>query len=138
MNTVSWCVRIKKIKLYLNSASALEYIQTSQDAFGTLQHEWTEFDLSDAGDPGHEIILSDFLQAITERKAPLVPAAEGINSLMMVNAMILSAVQGYKQYLPINADEYELTLNKMIHNSAYRKPEIDNSAINIDIKASFH
>ncbi|TVY03966.1 Gfo/Idh/MocA family protein [Paenibacillus cremeus] len=128
----------KKISLYLNSSSALDYIQTSQEAFGIVQHALTEIDLDRDEDTGHEIILSDFLQCITERKAPLIPAAEGLHSLMIINGMVLSALEGCKQYLPINADKYELKLNQLIQNSTYSKPEIDTSAINVDIKASFH
>ncbi|WP_248926572.1 Gfo/Idh/MocA family protein [Paenibacillus hamazuiensis] len=128
----------KKIRLYQNTESALEYIYSSKEAFGKVQHHISEIEADDGAESGHRLILSDFLHAVAERKSPLVPAEEGLHSLMMINGMVLSALQGCKLHVPIDAEQYEQSLRRLIEKSTYRKPDVDGSLIDVDVKASFH
>lgn len=127
----------KKITMRINEQSALDYIRQSQQAFGTVKSHGEELEFTGTKGPGHERILEDFVQAILERKAPLVPAAEGLNSLMMINGMVLSALRESRVLLPLDGGEFERTLQSLIERSTYSKPAANNDNVHVDVKDSF-
>ncbi|CAG7644532.1 Gfo/Idh/MocA family protein [Paenibacillus allorhizosphaerae] len=127
----------KKIVMHINEESALDYIQQSQRAFGTVKSHVEELEFAGKAGPGHEQILEDFVQAILERRAPLVPAAEGLNSLMIINGMVLSALRESKIRLPLDGGEFERTLQSLIEQSTYSKPVTDHAEVKVDVKDSF-
>ncbi|ULL19218.1 gfo/Idh/MocA family oxidoreductase [Paenibacillus sp. H1-7] len=127
----------KKVTLYHNKESALEYIQHAKQAFGMVKHDVAEISWADVTGPGHEHILNDFVQAIIDKRRPMVPAAEGLNSLMLINGMVLSSLRESKVRLPFDGNEYDRELQKLIANSTYRKPEANHDHVTVDVKDSF-
>ncbi|MCS7461239.1 Gfo/Idh/MocA family oxidoreductase [Paenibacillus doosanensis] len=127
----------KKVTLYQNAESALDYIQHAKQAFGTVKHDVSEMAWEESAGPGHERILEDFLQAIADGREPLVPAAEGLHSLMIINGMVLSSIRESKVRLPFDSHEYDQELQKLIQHSTYRKPEADHDQVMVDVKDSF-
>ncbi|WP_192705032.1 Gfo/Idh/MocA family protein [Paenibacillus sp. OAS669] len=127
----------KKVTLYQNTESALGYIQHAKRAFGTVQHDVVEIEWDGSAGPGHERIVADFLQAIADRQEPLVPAAEGLHSLMIINGMVLSSIRESKVRLPLDCDEYERELQRLIEHSTYRKPEASQDQVMVDVRESF-
>jgi hypothetical protein len=67
---------------------------------------------------------------------PLVAyAPEGLNSLMLGNAMMLSSFQGAPVELPFDEDAYEARLKELIASSRFQKVVRD---ANVDLAKSFH
>jgi predicted dehydrogenase len=78
----------------------------------------------DGHGPQHNGILSNFIAAILD-KAPLIaPAQEGINSLELANAFMLSTLEDRTVELPIDAPLYETHLKKLIGSSTRQKPKV--------------
>lgn len=84
----------------------------------------------------HVGIMKNFANAILN-KAPLIaPAAEGIHSVELANAMLLSAFEDRTVELPIDAPAYETLLKKKIETSTFVK-ETRESAAEEDFSKSF-
>ena len=76
------------------------------------------------GGPGtqHTGILRDWVRAIRQGTKLLAPGLEGINGLMLSNAMLLSSWTDSTVDLPIDEDLYFELLQERIRSSRYEKP----------------
>jgi predicted dehydrogenase len=74
--------------------------------------------------PQHNGILTNFAAAILDRTPLIAPAQEGINSLELANAFLLSTLEDRTIQLPIDAGLFEGHLNKLISSSAQKKPKV--------------
>ena len=63
---------------------------------------------------GHDLIIANFVDAIQNGSELIAPAVEGINSLMLSNAIILSAHRKEAVELPIDPDVYAALLQQYI------------------------
>jgi predicted dehydrogenase len=63
---------------------------------------------------GHQIITQNFVNAIIKGEPLLAPGKEGINSLSLGNAMLMSGLTGKPVSLPLDGDAYEKLLNELI------------------------
>lgn len=87
---------------------------------------------------GHNEILANFAAAILNGTTLISPAAEGIHSVELANAMLLSAWTDKTVALPINGRTYERWLKKKIAESKPRKKAKRRAAGgNADLSASF-
>ena len=84
----------------------------------------------------HKNIIVNFLEAIANKATLTAPAVEGIRSLEIGNAMVLSSWLGKTLELPIDADLYEKMLEERIAVSRYTKKHIANCS-NENFSASF-
>ena len=71
---------------------------------------------SDAGGQ-HNEVLANFAAAIAQGAPLLAPAGEGIHSVELANAMILSSVREKTVTLPMDPAEYSALLDELIANS---------------------
>lgn len=69
----------------------------------------------------HTGILKNFTNAILHGEKLISPATEGIHSVELINAMILSSFKEAVVKLPMSAREYEKLLQKLIRQSTFRK-----------------
>jgi len=74
--------------------------------------------------PQHNGILENFVAAILDRTPLIAPAQEGINSLELANAFLLSTLEDRTIELPIDAALYEAHLMKLISSSRWEKPKV--------------
>lgn len=70
---------------------------------------------------GHKGITSNWVDAIRKQTPLLAPGTEGINGLMLSNAMYLSEWTGNKVELPIDEDLFLEKLQEKIKHSRYKK-----------------
>ena len=77
--------------------------------------------------PQHVGIMQNFTEAILDGAKLIAPAAEGIHSVELANAMIHSSDTGSTITLPLDAAAYEAALKKKIANSTFVK-QVDESA----------
>jgi hypothetical protein len=86
----------------------------------------------------HNEILQNFTAAILDGATLLSPAAEGIHSIELANAMLLSAWTDETISLPLNGARYAKLLNQKAAASARRKPKkVVASAPAADFSKSF-
>jgi predicted dehydrogenase len=71
----------------------------------------------------HLGIMKNFAAAILDGETLIAPAVEGIHSVELANAMLLSSLKQRRQNLPINAAEYENELGRLVSQSDTTKPE---------------
>ena len=69
----------------------------------------------------HDEVLRNFTDAILQGVSLIAPAAEGIHSVELANAMLLSSFTDKTVELPIDAKAYERLLKEKIAASTIRK-----------------
>ena len=85
----------------------------------------------------HVGILNNFADAILDGTPLIAPAAEGIHSVELANAMLLSAWEASPITLPLDAAAYEAALKKRIENSTFVKHVKEVPTAASDLTASF-
>jgi predicted dehydrogenase len=107
--------------------SVAEFNATTPNMFGSMP-TWKCEVPSLPGGGQHIGILQNFVDAIREGKELIAPAAEGIHSVAMANAMILSALEERTVELPLDGAHYERALRDLIANSRHQKNVTDSVA----------
>jgi hypothetical protein len=69
----------------------------------------------------HREIIQNFVDAILDGVPLIAPAAEGIHSVELANAMLYSAWTDTTVDLPLDGGAYELALRQKIDDSTYQK-----------------
>lgn len=78
--------------------------------------------------PQHIGVMQNFANAILNGEKLIAPAAEGIHSVELANAMLLSSHKGETVTLPMDAAEYETLLKARIAKSTLGKRTVDVNA----------
>lgn len=91
---------------YRNAWSSIKQIRESQAGFDKVPCHAEAVAYPPRGSHGHELIIANFADAILTGAEVIAPASEGLNSVMLNNAIILSAHKRQAVSLPIDADEY--------------------------------
>lgn len=84
----------------------------------------------------HAGILKNFVNAILKGEKLLSPAAEGIRSVELGNAILMSSFLGETVRLPIDGAKYERVMKKLIATSKFKKKVVRKTA-DSDIAKSF-
>ena len=77
-------------------------------------------------------VMKNFTRAILDGEPLLAPAAEGMNSVELANAMLLSGAVGEEVTLPLDGARYEALMNERIANSKPKKQVTAPGATNAD------
>ena len=85
----------------------------------------------------HNEILQNFVEAILDGRPLLAPAVEGIHSVELANAILLSSFTGKTIDLPMDGRVYERRLKKLIAESKPRSPKKVKKAVAADMSKSF-
>lgn len=117
-----------------NQQASGEFSRNTKDMFGMPASTHQELKIDRAVNQ-HALVLSNFADAIINGADLIAPAREGLASLELANAMLLSSWYQRSVELPLNAEEYEAALQQRIEQSSLRaKANID---VNIDMDASY-
>ena len=76
---------------YRNARSSIDEIRESQQGFAKVPYQREVVPYAPRESHGHEIIIANFADAILQGAELIAPAEEGLNSVMLNNAIILSA-----------------------------------------------
>ena len=126
-----------RITFERTEVSVAEFCANSPDRFAAPEC-WQITIPADSSTAGqHKKIIVNFLDAITNKANLIAPAIEGIRSLEISNAMILSSWLGKTVELPMDADIYEKMLEERIAVSRYTKKNNNVNYSNEDFSASF-
>ena len=66
------------------------------------------------GAPALRTVIENFANAILHSETLIAPAAEGINSVMLANAIMMSSFEGKTINLPLDENAYEQKLRSLI------------------------
>ncbi len=122
------------IELMSAAQSVAEHCRSTREMFG--MPEFRREVLTDFPEViQHVAVIENFVAAVEGREPLLTPGEEGLGSLQLANAMLLSAWTDAVVPLPIDASTYEAELKKRIDASSLREPE--NIEVEIDMDASY-
>jgi len=110
-----------KVVFTQNEIPTSEFNRTTKEMFAapkTVEHVFT---FPDHGEQ-HVGILRNFVEAVTEGKPLLAPVAEGILSVELANAMLLSTFEDCAIDLPLDGAPYEKALQARIAASPRTRP----------------
>ena len=98
-----------------NEVSMSEFSRTSRERFATPPTTEHKFTFPNHGGQ-HIEVLQNFVDAILDGKALIAPAPEGIHSVELANAILLSSAQKATIELPLDATAYEQFLKEKVTN----------------------
>lgn len=120
---------------YRENEKSISRAITENQAFRKPATTEREFRFENEG-PQHAGVLANFAGAILRGESLIAPAAEGIHSVELANAMLFSALTDRTLTLPLNGRSYARRLRKLAADSTFHKPEAVASAA-VDMKESF-
>ena len=103
-----------------NEQSALRFIRAGTGAFEKLASTETVIAVPREEGSPHRVVLANFADAVLNGAPLVAPAAEGIYSVMMANAVILSALKGSPVDLPMDGAEFASLLAGKTEDAAAR------------------
>ncbi len=124
-----------KITFFRNETSMLDFLRTSPNAFDMVPCQPEEVTFNASADWGHAIVLETFANAILHGDKLIAQAPEGLNGLMLGNAIMLSSFLDRPVELPFDEDLYEARLMELIQASKFQKVTRD---VESDLSKSFH
>ena len=84
-----------------------DFVRKSPEMWGAPEVEWEEPEVPQVERKGHVAAVHNFLKAVRGQEEPLCPGEEGVKSLELVNAIVLSTVKGGPVSLPLDRGECE-------------------------------
>jgi predicted dehydrogenase len=128
----------EKLTFFKNDMSMFEKIETATDMFEKTNYEVVEVPYDHHGEGGHRFIIENFANAILSGEPLIAPAKEGINSVMLGNAIILSSFQKKMIDIPIDEEVYAQKLQELINKSTFQKTEKIIDAGSVTMNDSFN
>lgn len=112
------------IKWVRNEKQTTEFSNTTESSFGKPPTWDISIPTSGNGEQ-HVGIMKNFVNAILKDEELIAPAAEGIRSVELANAMLYSSFTDSTLELPIDGAAYETHLKKLISESTFEKETVD-------------
>lgn len=103
-----------------NEVPSDTFLKTSKESFATPPTWNIEIPVSGSGGQ-HLEITQNFVDAIVDGKPLIAPAVEGIHSVELGNAMILSSLTGKTVDIPLDGAVFERALKKLVAGSKFKK-----------------
>ncbi len=122
------------LTLKTNSQSTAEFSNTTTEMFGSPEVTTEAIKITETVNQ-HAVIMNNFVQAILNDEPLIAPAAAGLASLDMANAMLLSTWQQQTIKLPLNRERYQSVLDQKIENSTLRVKS--NTQATVDMSKSY-
>ena len=119
-----------KLVYYKNEIDERQFNKEWKGGFGSPKFEVIEVEL-DGENPQHSGICRNFTNAILGKEPLFVDGREGINGVVLMDAMLLSAWKGQAIDLPFDDDEYLALLNEKIAGSR-KKENVVETVLNTD------
>ncbi|MCF6177337.1 MAG: Gfo/Idh/MocA family oxidoreductase [Victivallaceae bacterium] len=126
-----------KIEFKRNEIPVSEFSATTDQRFGTPDLWNIAIDVPSSNPFQHRDIIEDFANAIIKDIPVMAPAPEGINSLEIGNAMLLSVIKDKTIDLPMDSNEFAVELQKLIDNSKFTKEASAGMPAEEDFSRSF-
>ncbi len=99
---------------YRNDWSSIKQIRESESGFAAVPYAREAIDYAPKTTHGHELIIENFAEAILNGTDLIAPAEEGLHSVAINNAIILSAQKRQMVELPPDGAEFAALLDQYI------------------------
>lgn len=126
----------EKISFTRNETPTAEFSRRTDEMFAKPETWDVSFNVSGHGGQ-HLEILRNFADAILHKTPLIAPAVEGIHSVELANAMLLSAWTGKTVDLPINSASYLRHLRQKINKPRPHKRKRIQKSKPVDLSQSF-
>jgi predicted dehydrogenase len=123
----------EKLMFYKLEMSERKFNREFKGGFGQPEYTIEEIEITGES-PEHKGITRNFVNAILHGEDLIAPGEQGINSLSLSNAMLLSSWTGRKVDFPIDAELFKQILDEQIKNSKVEKKD---SNITLDTKGTY-
>lgn len=110
-----------KITLNRNRVSMFRFLKETKETFGNVESWYTEIPSCPNLAGPHRVVLERFAAAILSHGTLVAEGCEGLNSVMLANAIMLSSHKGQGVALPLDGDEYEAILKERAKTSRFVK-----------------
>ncbi|MCL2407729.1 MAG: Gfo/Idh/MocA family oxidoreductase [Defluviitaleaceae bacterium] len=111
-----------KILLHKNRKSMLEHSRTTKDGFSGVESWETHIPINHHQPSGHKLVTERFVESILTGEDHLIAhAAEGLDQVMLANAIMLSSFENRMVDLPMCGDAFEAKLGELIKTSKFVK-----------------
>ncbi len=117
-----------KLTFFRNRKSMLETITTSQKAFTKVENWVIDIPFEEDTIHPHKQVTMNFINAIHNQEELIAPAKEGLNSVSLGNAMLLSSLLHTPISLPLDGDLFESELMKLIDGSSFVKKSVEKNS----------
>lgn len=124
------------ISIIRNMVPTSEFCKTSEKPFACPENITETVTFKNHGEQ-HLGIFRNFVATIKGEAELISPAVEGINSVELANAMILSGQLGKTIALPMSAAAYEKNLKALIKSSKFKKTKAAKAGVVADMSQSF-
>jgi predicted dehydrogenase len=111
-----------RLTFFRNRSSMFSFCATSKSAFDKVENWEIPISYQHHNEGGHRFLLDNFAEAILHGVPLTAPAEEGLNSLTLSNAMMLSSFLGKPVDLPFDEDYYAARIEELAKNSRFQKP----------------
>jgi len=126
-----------KLTFYRNRVPVFKFIHEATGSFDKIENWVVDVPFTHHGQPGHKLIIENFIAAILHGEPLIAPAVEGINSVTLANAIMLSSFLRQSINLPLDEDAYAEKLQSLIQNSRFQKTEKQVEVDDADMGKSF-
>jgi len=119
---------------YRNRVSLLEHLETAKGSFEKPECWTCDIPIPESGGE-HRLIIENFCNVINGDAALIAPAEEGLNSIAINNAIMLSGFEKRMVALPLDEDLFEKKIHELIAGSTRKKKVVRIG--NVDMNQSF-
>jgi predicted dehydrogenase len=102
------------LTFFRNQHSMFEQIEHASGGFDKVAASQEDVSFEPPTGPGHRAVIENFGNAILKGEKLIAPAMEGIHSVMLANAILMSSFEGKAVNLPLDEDAYEQKLHSLI------------------------
>jgi predicted dehydrogenase len=120
-----------QLSLAQNTPSTAMFNRTTKQMFG-MPETVTDLLAIDRKVNQHAVLMQNFVNAIRDNEPLIAPLTEGLRSLSIANAMLLSTWKEQTIEFPIDAGEYQRHLQTKIDRSSLRVKADVEAEINMD------
>jgi predicted dehydrogenase len=106
-----------RLLLYRNQSSTIKFIKNASIPFARMDYSIEELAYPLPPNLAHAIVVERFINAIQHGDNLVVTAPEGLNSLMISNAIMLSSFESRPVELPLDENLYASHLTELINSS---------------------
>lgn len=124
----------ERLLLKQNEQSSAAFCNKTQDMFGLPSYETLDI-TPDRNVNQHAIIIQNFVDSINGEQSLIAPAEDGLNSLALANAILLSTWDKAAVEFPLDSERYQEALIKRIDGSSLREKSKLN--VIVDMEKSF-
>jgi len=107
-----------RLTFFRNQHSMFEQIEQAAGGFDKVEFVQEDVPFEPLTGPGHRTVIENFANAILHSEKLIAPAAEGMNSVMLANTIMMSSFEGRAIDLPLDADAYAQKLQSLIEATA--------------------